>query len=69
MVLPGVGFCEEVIMDIEREYDKRHGIIRAMWAKDSETSEDCLIDLDTHQVIAKRWNGKIIDPSEKVKPV
>lgn len=55
-------------METDREYYKRHGIIRAMWVKDSETSEDCLIDLDTHQVIAKRWNGKIIDPSEKRQP-
>ncbi len=43
-----------------------NGILRALWCVDSETGEECLVDLDTHTVIAKRRNGKIVDPSEIV---
>ncbi len=52
-------------MESEQEYYHRKGIIRAMWAKDSETSEEYLIDIDEHKIIAKRFNGKIIDPMEQ----
>ncbi len=33
-------------------------ILRAMWCIDSETGEECLIDLATNAIIAKRKNGK-----------
>lgn len=52
-------------METEREYYKRHGIIRAMWAIDSESGDECLIDLDNHQVVAKRVKGVIVDPAHK----
>lgn len=40
-------------------------ILSAMWCKDSETGEEILLDLKTSKVIAKRVDGKIIDPGEK----
>lgn len=39
--------------------------IRAIWCVDSETSEECLVDLDTKEIIAKRVQGKIIDPGKE----
>ena len=41
------------------------GLIRALWCVDAETSEECLIDLDKNCIIAKRVNGKIINPEEE----
>ncbi len=41
-----------------------NGILRALWCVDSETGEECLVDLDTNTIIAKRRDGKIVDPSE-----
>lgn len=52
-------------MNPQQEYDQRHGIIQAIWCIDSETSEECLVDLYTKQIIAKRVNGKIVDPGEQ----
>lgn len=43
-------------------------IIRAIWCFDSETSEECLIDLDKNIIIAKRVDGKIINPEEETDP-
>lgn len=37
--------------------------IEALWCIDSETNEELLINLATSEVIAKRVNGKIVDPS------
>ncbi len=37
--------------------------IEALWCRDSETSEEYLINLRTSEIIAKRVNGKIVDPS------
>lgn len=45
-------------------YQKRQGVIRAFWCVDSETGEERLIDIDENKIIAKRINGKIIDPGE-----
>ncbi len=39
-------------------------ILRALWCTDSETGEECLIDLDTKTIIAKKRDGKIVDPGE-----
>lgn len=39
--------------------------IRAIWCIDSETSEELLINLKTSEIIAKRVDGKIIDPGIK----
>ncbi len=41
-----------------------NGLLRALWCVDSETGEEYLVDIDTNTVIAKRRDGKIIDPSE-----
>lgn len=41
--------------------------IRAIWCKDSETSEECLIDLDTNEVILRRLKGVILPPEPKVR--
>ncbi len=49
-------------MDKEQLYDRSHNIIRAIWCKDSETSEECLVDLYESKIIAVRRNGKIVDP-------
>jgi hypothetical protein len=43
------------------------GIIRALWVKDSETSDELLIDLDKNCVIAKRVDGKIVNIEEEVE--
>ena len=43
-----------------------NGILRALWCKDSETGEECLVDIDNHVIIAKRRDGKIVDPSETI---
>ena len=40
-------------------------IIRAIWCIDSETSEELLIDLDLNAIIAKRVDGKIVNPEEE----
>ena len=40
-------------------------IIEAIWCVDSETSEECLINLRTKEIIAKRVGGKIVDPGQK----
>lgn len=54
-------------MNNETKYNKRHGLIRALWCVDSETSREYLIDVDSKQILAERVNGKLIDPSE-IKP-
>lgn len=41
------------------------GYIEAIWCVDSETSEECLVNLRTNEIIAKRVDGKIIDPGVK----
>ncbi len=38
-------------------------VITAIWAIDSETSREYLINLHTSEIIAERVNGKIIDPT------
>ncbi len=43
-----------------------NGLLRALWCVDSESGEEYLVDIDTNTVIAKRRNGKIVDPSEIV---
>jgi len=41
-----------------------HGeILRAMWAVDSETGEQVLVNLDTNKIIARRIDGKITEPA------
>lgn len=45
-------------------YQKREGMIRAFWCVDSESGEECLIDVDESKVIARRVKGKIVDPGE-----
>lgn len=45
-------------------YQKREGMIRAIWCVNSETSEECLVDIDENKIIAKRIKGKIVDPGE-----
>jgi hypothetical protein len=42
-------------------------IIRALWCRDSETGAEVLVDLDSNTVIARRVDGKIIDPTPVVK--
>lgn len=56
-------------MKLEQKHDELHGIIRAIWCVDSDTGEECLVDLYEHKVIAKRVNGKIIDPGEQNETV
>jgi hypothetical protein len=45
------------------------GIFRGLWCVDSEacakTGEELLINLETNQIVAKRINGVIYDPSYK----
>ncbi len=41
-----------------------NGILRALWCVDSDTGDEVLIDIDTNTIVAKRRDGKIIDPSE-----
>lgn len=52
-------------MDTNRIYLGRlqPGMIEARWCVDSETGIECLVDLYTHEIIAKRIKGKIVDPS------
>jgi len=45
------------------------GIIRAIWCWDSETSEEVLVDLDKNEVIAKKVDGKIVNPDEEQENV
>lgn len=52
-------------METEKEQRRRRGIIYAIWCIDSETSEELLVNMDTNQVIAKRVDGKIVDPGVK----
>jgi hypothetical protein len=42
-------------------------LIRALWCFDAESSEEVLIDLDKNEVIAKRVNGRIVNPDEEVE--
>lgn len=44
------------------EYLKSKGILAAMWCVDSETGDECLCELYTSKVIAKRKDGKILYP-------
>jgi hypothetical protein len=41
--------------------------IRALWVWDSETSDELLVDLDKNEIIAKRVDGKIVNPDEEVE--
>lgn len=54
-----IGFNADYLFD---NYPAR---IEAIWCIDSETSEEVLLDLRTKTIIAKRINGKIVDPGEK----
>ena len=47
-----------------RQYNKERGIIQAMWCRDSETGNECLVDVAENKVIARRVNGRIVDPGE-----
>lgn len=49
-------------MDINYRF-MQPGHIQALWCVDSETGIECLVDLITHEIIAKRIKGKIVDPS------
>lgn len=40
-------------------------VFRGVWCRDSETSDEVLVDLDTNKIIAKRVAGKITDPDIK----
>lgn len=40
-------------------------IFRGVWCVNSETGEHVLVNLDTNKVIAKRVDGKIVDPDFK----
>lgn len=44
------------------------GILRALWCIDSESGEELLIDLDKNCIIAKRVDGKIVNPEEEQDP-
>lgn len=52
-------------MDTKDNYliRKTPGLIYAMWARDSETGDEYLMDLESHKPIAKRVNGMIVDPA------
>lgn len=52
-------------METESEFMRRKGVLRAQWCVDSETSEECLIDIDNNVVIAKRVDGKMREPDAK----
>ena len=54
-------------METLQEEFKRKGLICAMWCIDSETADECLVDVYNHVTIAKRIKGKIVDPSEGTK--
>lgn len=41
--------------------------IRAQWCKDSETSEEVLIDLDTNEIILRRLKGVILPPEPTLR--
>ena len=41
-------------------------VITAIWAKDSESSREYLIDLHTSDIIAERVDGKIVDPNRPI---
>lgn len=56
-------------MESQREYNSRHGLIRALWCIDSETGIQCLVDVDAHKIIARRINGKIVDPDEPIEKI
>ncbi len=51
-------------MNLEEQLDHKKGIIRAIWCVDSETGDECLVDLYEKTIIAKRIKGKIVDPGE-----
>ena len=42
-------------------------IVRAQWCVDSETGEQCLIDLDKHVVLLRKVHGVILPPEPKVR--
>lgn len=52
-------------METEKEYYQRKGIIRAMWCIDSESGDECLVDIDNHVMLLRRNQGRIIEPNEK----
>ena len=39
-------------------------MIQALWCRHSETGEELLVDMKTSKVIAKRIDGKIVDPND-----
>jgi len=43
-------------------FRKNPGLIEAIWVIDSETGAECLINIRTSDIIAKRFNGHIVDP-------
>lgn len=42
-------------------------ILRAQWCVDSETGEQCLIDLDKNEVILRKVHGVIVPPEPKLR--
>lgn len=50
--------------DFVRDVNRRRGLIQALWCIDSETGDECLVDIDEHKIIARRIKGKIVDPGE-----
>lgn len=53
-------------METEAQEFKRRGIIRAIWAIDSETSREYLMNLDTQEIIVERVKGKIVESDGKI---
>lgn len=46
---------------------KNPNLIQALWCRDSEDVDvEVLIDLKTNEIIAKRYNGEILDPHKEV---
>jgi len=37
--------------------------IEAIWCIDAKTSRQFLVDLNTHNILAEKVDGKLIDPS------
>ncbi len=42
-------------------------IIRAVWCVDSETGEECLVDLDKNEVLLRKVYGVILPPEPRLR--
>lgn len=52
-------------MNLNYVFGHNPDVIQALWCVDSETSEQVLINLRTNEIIAKRVDGRIVDPGQK----